>query len=322
MFEKNKPKLIALAISLCVVGGANSSPSNPTVQPQQKDTDTSFLDDRERGFFWFEKLPEEKKKELLEEILKQSGSTPKEKPLSTTWFKKNFEKYKNAAIDNPYNEEAMRTYLFLEKFMMDRSIAFGYQRMKAIYKEPFLDATSTRPIASFGTSTMSQQAHKNKEVILKELGSIAGIFFFYNSENEFSQKQAPLIKYLERDYGFTVRAVSTDGKPLKSNLWDDYLVDNGQSEQLGVEVLPATFLFDPERNKVELISQGLQSLSELKKRIIYAAERLEFINEKQVNLTRPSGLYVKPNGQFSGEFPLPVNAPKEFLNLYNESLGE
>ncbi|WP_305817412.1 hypothetical protein [Photobacterium leiognathi] len=35
-------------------------------------------------------------------------------------------------LKNPHDNEAMRTYLYLEKYMRDRVVQFGYARQKQV----------------------------------------------------------------------------------------------------------------------------------------------------------------------------------------------
>ncbi|ELA9367427.1 conjugal transfer protein TraF, partial [Vibrio parahaemolyticus] len=244
------------------------------------------------------------------------------KPLSTAWFRENFQKYQDAAMDNPYNQEAMRTYLYLEKFMRDRAVAFGYERQKAVYGDPFLDSTSTRPTANFGLRSMNRKANEIRERLMMEIGEQSGLFFFYRSDDEFSKQQAPLIKALERDYGFAVKPIAMDGQPLGETLWPDYLTDNGQAAALGVQQVPAIYVFNPNNEQFEIVSQGLQSLTELKRRTIAAAERAAIITPEQAQLMRGTGLYQTTEGDISNGFPLPDHAPDLFKQMYFESIEQ
>ena len=330
---KIKPNLLGLAIIFALPSYASQEETPQQNQDLDAATISQFFDDKERGWFWYEQLPEEDKEKVKEIIANKNPTviqpdekktvpkTPKEdESLSTAWFKENFQNYMNAAIDNPYDKEAMRNYLYLEKFMTDRAKAFAYQREAAVMAEPFLDATSNRPLANFGMRSMNKQANQNKNLILGELAKHTGIYFFYRSDNIFSLQQAPLIKALEREFGFEVKAVSLDNKPLPDNLWDDFINDNGQAEGLGIKQLPASYLFNPQSNTVELISEGLQSLPQLEKRLLHASLRTGLITEEQLNLTRPSGLFVSPDGEVMGGYPLPGNAPQQFQELYNKAM--
>lgn len=314
---------------MALVVGATSYPS--LANANSDTSNNTFYDESERGWYWYEQLPQKEKEKIREKILAQQPTvipkkteTPEKetKPLSTAWFRQNFEGYKNKAIDNPYDKEAMRTYLYLEKFMRDRAVAFGYERQKAVYAEPFLDATAQRPTANFGTRSMNKQASAIRDKLLMEIGEKSGIYFFYRSDDQYSELQAPLIKLLERDFGFNIKPVSMDGKPMKNPIGEDFLTDSGQAEALGVMQVPALYIFNPEINSVELIAQGLQSLPDLKKRIIAAAERANLITPERAQMVRGTGLYQTTTGDISNGFPMPDDAPETFKQFYFQSVEQ
>lgn len=314
-----------LWLSLAVITSINA---NATTEKQvlanETGTDNAYFIDSERGWFWYEQLPEEEKEKFLDKIKNEQPPAPApapEKPLSTAWFAKNFTKISQAAMDNPYDKDAMRTYLYLEKFMRDRAMTFGNERKKAVLAEPFLDHTSSRPVANFGTKAMNIQATKNKTALLDAIGSNAGIYYFYRSDDVFSEQQANLIKLLEHDHGFTIFPISMDGTPPPKVLGDKFALNENQAQSLGIEILPATYLFNPANSSIELVTQGMQSLTELKERIIYSSLRAGLIDEDQFKLTRVSGLYLTLDGYVSGGYPLPDNAPETFKKLYNDSLS-
>ncbi|GAM71721.1 incF plasmid conjugative transfer pilus assembly protein traF [Vibrio sp. JCM 19236] len=292
----------------------------------EQQVEPEFYDDAERGWFWYEQLPEEEKEKFKEKLLQSQptvipkSSKPQEEPLSTKWFRENFEKYRDAAIDNPYDQEAMRNYLYLEKFMRDRAVAFAYQRQKAVYEDPFLDSSTQRPTANFGMRSMNIEASKNRTELLHHIGEQSGIYFFYRSDCGFCSQQAPLLAGLEREFQFAIKPVSLDGQPLPESPWSEFLTDSGQAKHLGVVQVPATYLFNPSNNRFELIAQGLQSLTQLQNRIIYAAERAEIISETDVERTRGTGLYQSVDGEYN-QFPFPSDAPQEFKDFYYQSIG-
>lgn len=326
MFKRTS---LMLAITACLtpmIGQAQESSDQQT---------KSYYQDAERGWYWYEQLPKEEQEKFVEKLVKEQptviqesakvsqepqGHKPEDKPLSNAWFRANFQGYMDAAIDNPYDKEAMRTYLYLEKFMRDRATAFGYERQKAVYNDPFLDASSKRPTANFGMKTMSRAANGNRDALLKAIGDKSGIYFFYRSDCPYCKQQAPLIRGLEREFSFEIKTISLDGQPLPNSPWDSFQTNQGQAEQLGVRQVPAMYLFNPENNSIELVAQGLQSLPQLKKRVLMAAERAELITNEQYSTIIPTGLYSDVNGDVIGHFPMPENASDTFKNLYNQSM--
>ncbi len=317
------PLLIGITLSSSTYAQKNNVQNQ--VLSNENTGEDKYFTDRERGWFWYEKLTQEEKEELRKKLESEQpkpspqAKPPKTKPLSQKWFRENFEKYQDAAMNNPYDKEAMRTYLYLEKFMRDRAMAFGMERQKAVMAEPFLDSTSTRPIANFGMKTMNIQATENKKALLGELGKQSGLYYFYRGDDSFSKQQADLIALLAEQFGFTILPISMDGTPPPEILGSEFEVNKHQAEVLNIQVLPATYLFNPNNGVIELVSQGMHSLTDLQDRILHASLRGGLIDEQQFQLTKPSGLYSSPDGYVSGPLNVPANAPQEFLNLYNQS---
>ena len=325
--SKPTPLVLALLTFLPAAGAIAQNTIKQHIDP--------YYQDAERGWYWYEQLPEEEKEKFIEKIAKEtptviphsetkteksSSRAPKDKPLSNAWFRANFQTYVDAAIDNPYDKDALRTYLYLEKYMRDRATVFGYERQKAVFNDPFLDATSKRPTANFGMKSMTRAAHGNQEALLKQIGDKSGLYFFYRSDCQYCEQEAPLIHGLERQYGFTIKPISLDGKPLAKSRWKTFQTNKGQAEQLGVRQVPAVYLFNPVSNSIELVSQGLQALPQLKKRILMAAERAQLISHEQYSTIIPTGLYSDVEGNIIGHFPMPTNSPDTFKTLYNQSL--
>ncbi len=322
---------IAVGVVISSFAHAQNQPTQTKKQTlaNESGSDNKYFADSEKGWYWYEQLPQDEKEKFLEKLKqeqplptpKPAKTKPEKKPLSSAWFRENFQKYADAAMNNPYDQEAMRTYLYLEKFMRDRAVAFGMERQKAVMAEPFLDQTSSRPIANFGMKTMNVQASQNKHALLEEMGNESGLYFFYRSEDVFSERQAELVAQLQSEFGFTIFPVSMDGTPPPTVLGEAFEVNTTQAQSLGIQVLPATYLFNPNTRAIELVGQGMHSITDLKDRLLFAALRSGLIDEQQYQLTKPSGLYVHPNGYVTSGLQVPENAPQEFQKLYQQSLS-
>lgn len=320
---------ILIAATFCgssvAADSTNDTKSKQTLANEIKGENPYFTDS-ERGWYWYEQLPEEEKEKFVEklknqqpEVVKsQQAKDPKDVPLSQAWFRENFQKYMDYAQDNPYDQEAIRTYLYLEKYLRDKALAFGMERQKAVLSEPFLDHTATRPLANFGSQSMNAQATENKDALLSELGKQSGLYYFYRSDDVFSAQQATLIAQLRDRFGFTVLPISMDGSAPHESLGEKFELNQNQAQVLGIQVLPATYLFNPKNKAIELVSQGVQSVTDLKDRIMLAALRGGIIDEQQYQLTKPVGLYLTPDGYVSYGIGMPDNAPETFKNLYSE----
>ena len=279
----------------------------------------SYYQQHRRGWFWYETEPDvaviPPEVEPTPPPLPAEPVAREDVPLSHAWYRKHFQTYKDAAYDHPDNEEAMMTYLYLEKALRDKAVTFGYARQDAVYADPYLDETSQRPTSNFGMKAFNQAAKANQSQLLGTLSQRSGVFFFYRSDCPYCKQQAPILAALAAQYGFTIKPVSMDGQPLPG-FSGDYLVNQGQAEMAGISVVPAMVLFDGESQRMSLIAQGLQSLPELAKRLIATAERLEMIPSEAREQTRPSGLYPSPSGGVAR--PQPAMSYQELVNTLTQ----
>lgn len=305
---KNKLLLSSLFILLLNSNNVYSKQENENTKKENNDSSISnyYQTEKEKGWFWYNEPLENVKELIANEKLNIEptvikGEQNKPKPLSQEWIRVNYQRYLDKAIENPHDKKAMYDYLYLEKYIRDQANEFAYARQSAVFSDPYLDTATSRPTANFGMTSMNQLANSNKDELLKKIGEKSGLFFFYRSDCGFCSKQTPIIENLSDKFGFTVKAISLDGKPLLNSPWENnYLTNNGQAEKLKVLQVPALFLVT-ESGKVTSIVQGIESLTMLKTRIIDAAKRTNLITKETQELTRPSNLYQNKDGILSGK---------------------
>ncbi len=288
-------KASALAISLAASGFVHAGFFTDT--PDETNQDGRFINRKSEGWFWYEVEPEpvepvlEKKEEpkiVVSEQSKPEDTKPVDQgpaPLSAAWFRENLPKYKDAAWDNPTIEN-VKAYLYLQRFVMDRAEQFSDTWELAMTGDPFLDEISRRPSATFGNTVLDSAAGKAQEELISSIAKKAGIFFFFKSDCEMCEAQAPVIEMFTRSSGFAVVPVSTDGKPLVSGIFKDFRKDKGHAKLMGVSSLPATYLMTKD-GSFESVGQGVMSHSELQKRVLIAAKRNGWVSDEEFNKTRP-----------------------------------
>lgn len=267
---------------------------------QERDPDNRFYDRKAEGWFWYkEEVPEEEPEPEKPEPLVVAAPPPQQSEpvepaptvpqgptvFSAAWFRENLPKYKDAAWDNPTIEN-VRTYMYLQRYAMDRSEQFADASELAVVGDPFLDEESRRPSATFASQKLDRWAGQKKDSLAHKIAQKAGIFFFFRSDSDTSRVQAPILKMLELRDGFTILPISVDGKPLPDGIFPDFRADQGQAEKLGAEVFPSLYLVSESR-EVEPIAQGVLSLADLKHRIILVARRRGWITEEEFNKTKP-----------------------------------
>lgn len=283
--------LLSLLILLCGL----------PAQAQDEGTDDgiSYFLDKQRGWFWYEVIPEpvsgKKPREKLAPIphppppvteTRSPETKPESKPdprpaepepLSAAWLRKNLKGYLNKALDDP-SPRNVAAFFYLQRVMMDKAEKFTNAARTVVMSDPHLDETVRRPVATFAANEANRQASQTAEQALKDIAGQAGILFFFRSDCPYCQLEAPILAMLERAYGFTVYPVSLDGKPMPGGLFTHFRQDHGQAILLGVESTPALFLMKPPKEIVPL-SQGAMSLEELTGRILLAAKASGWIDE-------------------------------------------
>lgn len=237
----------------------------------------------------------EKTEELKTKPVAQAKPTPPKPPaisqpvgpemFSAKWFRENLPKYKDLAWNNP-TVENVRTFLYLQRFAIDRSEQFSDATELSVVGDPFLDEITRRPAATFASQQVDREAGNAKNRLLKSVADRVGIFFFYKSDDDYSDLQAPLIKMLEQREGFSIIPVSMDGKPLPSGLFPHYKTDEGHAKQLGIVTFPAVYLASPD-GQFAPIGQGSMSLPELNHRILVASKHNGWVTDEEFNRTRP-----------------------------------
>ena len=224
------------------------------------------------------------------------GQAPGTVPMSAAWFREHFEAYQDRAVDNP-TPENVRAFAYLQRVMMDKSQAFADAMQRVVLSDPLLDENTRMPLATFAAQRMTQEIAQNRRQVLQSISGRIGLMFFFDSQCPACLAQARILESVRRQLGFSILAVSVDGRPLPDGLFADYRVDQGQAHQLGVMVTPAIFAFMPPGD-IQPVAQGSLSLADLSGRLLRQAHQAGWIDDATYAATRlapPVGA-VRPEG--------------------------
>ncbi len=256
-----------------------------------------YFFDKERGWFWYERelepLPEEAEASAPEPA-KPTLKGPE--PLTAEWFRKNLEKYRDKAVDEP-TQENVKAYLYLQRVMLDKASRFSEVSQAVSMSDPILDENARRPIATFGSMEADKLAVAAKDKAARKLAKMAGLWFVFESTCQFCEKQAGVLKGLENAYGFKVLPIALDGAPLPGNPFPNFVPDRGQSKMLGVEMTPAFFLVRPGGvGGVLSIAQGLVAGDEIIRRAVTQAHEKGWLTDREFDSTKAAKpLMVDPD---------------------------
>jgi len=206
-------------------------------------------------------------------------------PLSAAWLRENLPRYHQRAIDAP-TPENVAAYLYLQRVALDKASTYARVAQRVVMQDPYLDETVRRPLASYAVHDLARQSGEAKRALVKEIAQRAAILFFYRSDCPHCHTQAPVLKILERLYGFHILPVSLDGLPLPGGLFPEFRNDAGQAARLGLMATPALFLAIPP-DRFAPIGQGAMSADEIVQRLLVSAAEQGWISEAQLAETTP-----------------------------------
>lgn len=276
--------------------------------------DVGYYQRHAEGWYWYkDPEQEEKPRDLpVDPHQQDQSSSQKEEtqnrpetqnsvtPLSAKWVREMLPRYRDLMWSEP-TPQNVKAYFLLQRFAIDRSQKVAEVAQQVTLGNPLLDETFRRPTASFGVNAIDRNAGKHTDEVLSSIAQKAGLFFFFKSDCQFCEAQAPLVSMLEEEYGFDVLAISIDGGTLESKNFKNTRIDAGHAQMLGVTATPALFLVSSD-GKFESLGQGLMALPDLRRRIVIAALRQGWIEDKEFDATKP---IINPESQIdlSNELP-------------------
>ena len=236
-----------------------------------------------------EEPQKEKKEDRIVPLVTPAPAPAQAKPdepvaFSQAWLQKMIPVYLMNAVDNP-TPENIEAFYVLQRIAMDKAERFARMAEQVRVGNRLIDETFRRPTSNFGLQDIDKEADRRTAELLAKVADFSGLFFFFKEGCPFCERQAPIIKELERK-GFSVIAVSLDGGTLHTARFDRVVRDNGQAALLNVQSTPAVFLANPKTGTIALLGESLMAQPELERRILLVAARNEWITQEELAQTR------------------------------------
>ena len=290
---------LCLASVAAATGIAPSQATNLLEANENQARPNSFLNRKAEGWFWYidPKTVEEPEAEEIVPPPPVPATPPTPAPVSVAlakkfpepfsakWVRETLEDYKDKAWTNP-TEENVKAYFLLQRFAVDRSNKFADVAQRVTVGNKLLDENFRRPLATFGSQLTDKETIDRRYEMLRKVAEKAGIFFFFKSDCQYCEAEAPIVSFMEQDFGFKVIAISIDGGELQSAKFKDTRVNAGHAEQLSVTATPALFLVD-EEGHFDAIGQGALAWDDLQRRVLLVAQRAGWITEAEYKHTTP-----------------------------------
>lgn len=286
--------LIGMSLIIAYVGSVSAIDRIPGIDP--------FIEEKEQGWFWYKSEPEPKEPEEVKKPIKKpeikaepqsiivAPEKTTEKPpevFSVDWFKTEYEKKLNAAIDNP-TPENVREYRYATRVMLDKASNFTHEFQRQSLLDPLLDESNRYPFANASRGSFKRFTDQQRKSVIRSLKDKAGLWVFMDESCHFCQLQYPIIKRTAQDNGLLVQFITKDGlHPKWMDKKEEVLKDSGQSKYLKINVRPATALVIPPK-KVVVLTQGMLSSDLMEERFLAAMGNEGLLDKKMRDLVYPN----------------------------------
>ena len=222
-----------------------------------------YFDQKERGWFWYEPFPGPGDAARLED---------REEHMTVEQIKEKGERLFETALLFPTREN-VRAYMEHQKRVLEQSERFSQVWKRVLWETPALDATVDHPVSAAGAEISRSLQRSARDTVIEKISRVGKLVFFFRSDCPFCRGQAEVIKTLERRHGIGVLPASLDGRGLHP-LYPSFVNGRAQAARLGVEKVPALFLFLPSRSKIVRIGTGYLTLGEIRRRLHVVGEEV------------------------------------------------
>lgn len=253
---------IALALSASV---AWAQPGTAEPQPLEAESEsvTYWLRNRE-GWFWYRDPP----------VAAPRPAPPASKPprelVEFEAMQKRLEDLKRIAVMNP-SDANLTAYMRYQRLVMDKSERFAERWQRLVWTVPDLDYGLTgRPTNALAINVFDEQQRDRQAQVIKSLAATHGLVFVFRGDCPHCHRFAPILKRFEQEFGFTVLAISMDGRAIPE--YPNARPDNGMAARLNATAVPALYLTAPATREIVPVGFGVMSMTDLVERIAALAQ--------------------------------------------------
>jgi conjugal transfer pilus assembly protein TraF len=281
----------ALLTAICLSAAAQAPPS---IREKPRASE-GWLADRERGWFFYEVKPDpppppdptRPPPPPVGGGGSGSGQADGEPVMSTAWLRENLPRFRDAAIDNP-SDENVKLFYYMQRLVLDRASAFGDAAMRVVNNTPALDERNRQPISAYAQSAARQAANATIKKVMSRVRERAGLLYFFRSDCGYCMRQTSALTAFINVHRVEVTPVSLDGAGMPDGSFPDYRVDDGQGDMLGVAVTPTFVMAIPETGEFITLAAGLQTSSQLEDRLLEQAHRRGWVSDHEWSIVKQS----------------------------------
>ena len=241
----------------------------PIAAAEAQETSPRYWSDTWRGWHFYEEPEPQPKAERS--VLAPPSSRPAPVPtrpaeiLEFERLQKAVEETRHIAIMRP-TEANVRRYMELEARVVAQASTFADMAQRIAWATPELDPTlQGRPVNAKALEVFEQVQMAQRSASIGALGRDHVLFFFFRGDCPYCHAFAPTLQAFQARHGIRVVAISVDGGAMPG--FADARRDNGISNTLKVNQVPAVYLAQPFTGVITPIGFGVLSEAQLVERI-------------------------------------------------------
>jgi conjugal transfer pilus assembly protein TraF len=255
---------MTIALALLAAGAwAQSGSTEPQWLEAEPESVTYWLRNRE-GWFWYRDPP------VATPRPAPPVKTPPRELVEFEAMQKRLEDLKRIAVMNP-SDTNLTAYMRYQRLVMDKSERFAERWQRLVWTVPDLDYGLTgRPTNALAINVFDEQQRDRQAQAIRSLASTHGLVFVFRGDCPHCHRFAPILKRFEQEFGFTVLAISMDGRAIPE--YPNARPDNGMAARLNATAVPALYLTAPATRQIVPVGFGVMSMTDLVERIASLAQ--------------------------------------------------
>lgn len=253
---------VAMALSATTASAQSANTDSRQIEPDPQDA-AYWLRNRE-GWFWYRDPPASTPRPA------PSANKPPRELVEFEAMQKRLEDLKRVAVMNP-TDANLTAYMRYQRMVMDKSEHFAERWQRLVWTVPDLDyGLSGRPTNAMAINVFDEQQRERQAQTIKSLAATHGLIFVFRGDCPHCHRFAPILKRFEEEFGFTVLAISMDGRAIPE--YPNARPDNGMAARLNATAVPALYLTAPATREIRPVGFGVMSMTDLVDRIAALAQ--------------------------------------------------
>ena len=261
---RTRAVLLAFAMALSATTAWAQSASTDTQQIEPDPQSAAYWLRNREGWFWYRDPPAAAPRPV------PPAPKPARELVEFEAMQKRLEDLKRVAVMNP-SDANLTAYMRYQRMVMNKSEHFAERWQRLVWTVPDLDYGMTgRPTNAMAINVFDEQQRDRQTQTIKSLAATHGLIFVFRGDCPHCHRFAPILKRFEQEFGFTVLAISMDGRAIPE--YPNARPDNGMAARLNATAVPALYLTAPATREIRPVGFGVMSMTDLVERIAALAQ--------------------------------------------------